>query len=256
MKNLLTTLVFMLVAFAANAQDMIYKNDGTPISAKVLEISDTEVRFKKTENLDGPTYVESTKNLLMLRPEKGPPIVFKKDAQASALAPNPTIAAASTPASTPQIMQQPTVVQQQPTVVQQQPTVVYQQPRTEPTPTYIVVNSPPNGATSTSNADNMCDKGIQDSRVNYKAQGGGGGWISATTILLSPVAGAITAGLIASSPPQMSNLNAPSQSLLTNPQYASCYQGEAHKIKKKAAWSAFGLGTLTWGLLLLLLPKS
>lgn len=40
------------------AQDTLVMKNGTEVICKVLEISSTEVSFKKTNNMDGPTYIE------------------------------------------------------------------------------------------------------------------------------------------------------------------------------------------------------
>lgn len=46
--------------FICNAQDVkpdkIFKKDGTKIESKVLEITPSEIKYKKFSNLDGPTY--------------------------------------------------------------------------------------------------------------------------------------------------------------------------------------------------------
>jgi len=44
-------------------QDTILKNNGTRITGKVIEISPTEVRYKKAENMDGPVYIENRSDL-------------------------------------------------------------------------------------------------------------------------------------------------------------------------------------------------
>jgi len=53
-------LCFILMAAIASAQapraDKIYKTDNTSIDAKVLEITPTEIKYKKANNPDGPTY--------------------------------------------------------------------------------------------------------------------------------------------------------------------------------------------------------
>ena len=43
--------------FAVKAQDLIVKVDATQIKAKVLEIDPDAVRYKRSSNLEGPTYV-------------------------------------------------------------------------------------------------------------------------------------------------------------------------------------------------------
>ncbi|WP_302206080.1 hypothetical protein [uncultured Prevotella sp.] len=56
-----TLRLFMLTAaimcsLVANAQDVIVKNDGSTITSKVMEITGTEIKYKKYSNLKGPTY--------------------------------------------------------------------------------------------------------------------------------------------------------------------------------------------------------
>ena len=54
--------IFLLFLFACvtlqaqNKGDIIYKKDGTTVAAKVLEITPTEIKYKKISNPDGPTY--------------------------------------------------------------------------------------------------------------------------------------------------------------------------------------------------------
>lgn len=57
--NLLILLLFATSVFgkiAAYAQDVIIKNDKSEIKSKVLEITDTQIKYKKFDMLDGPTY--------------------------------------------------------------------------------------------------------------------------------------------------------------------------------------------------------
>lgn len=56
-----TLRLFMLTAaimcsLVANAQDVIVKNDGSTITSKVMEITGTEIKYKKYSNQEGPTY--------------------------------------------------------------------------------------------------------------------------------------------------------------------------------------------------------
>jgi hypothetical protein len=50
---ILTILLFPLVV---QAQDMIYKKDGSSVSAKVYEVSNDKIRYKRFDNLQGPFY--------------------------------------------------------------------------------------------------------------------------------------------------------------------------------------------------------
>ena len=55
MKRVLFLLIWF-VASSAMAQDVIVMRDGTSILSKVLEITSTDVKYKKHNNLEGPTY--------------------------------------------------------------------------------------------------------------------------------------------------------------------------------------------------------
>ncbi len=56
MKTLYTFIFLLLLCQWANAQDTILKTDQTEVSAKVVEITTDEVKFKYFNRLDGPTY--------------------------------------------------------------------------------------------------------------------------------------------------------------------------------------------------------
>lgn len=55
MKKLLLMLL-LLAATHANAQDVIVLKDGNTVVSKILEITTTEIKYKKFSNPDGPTY--------------------------------------------------------------------------------------------------------------------------------------------------------------------------------------------------------
>lgn len=48
--------VFSLAVFFANAQDVIWKKDGTKILAKVIEVNTDNIKYKKYSNQSGPIY--------------------------------------------------------------------------------------------------------------------------------------------------------------------------------------------------------
>lgn len=60
-------LCFIVVSFfvikSASSQDLIIKNNGDTILVKILEITDEAVRYKKTNNLEGPTFVSNKAEL-------------------------------------------------------------------------------------------------------------------------------------------------------------------------------------------------
>lgn len=55
--------------FSANAQDLIVLRDGNVIEAKVTEITPTEIKYKRFNNLNGPVIVISKTDVLSIRYE-------------------------------------------------------------------------------------------------------------------------------------------------------------------------------------------
>lgn len=75
MKKLIVLILF-LAAFL-NAQDIIYKTDGSEIQSKVIEISEDLIKYKKFSNLDGPLYSIAKNEVFMIVYENGEREVFK-----------------------------------------------------------------------------------------------------------------------------------------------------------------------------------
>lgn len=71
MKRMLSMLLMLLVSMVVAAQDVIVKKDGSTILSKVVEISDTQVKYKKFSHLEGPTYVVSISELTSINYENG-----------------------------------------------------------------------------------------------------------------------------------------------------------------------------------------
>ena len=64
MKKFSLSLIFILLAcLTANAQDIIIKKNSERIDAKILEVSDSEVSYKKTDYIDGPTFIVKTSEI-------------------------------------------------------------------------------------------------------------------------------------------------------------------------------------------------
>jgi len=64
--------VFLFVGICSvAAQDIIILKDGNTIAAKVSEISPTEIRYKRFDNLDGPTIVIPADRVLSIRYQNG-----------------------------------------------------------------------------------------------------------------------------------------------------------------------------------------
>lgn len=71
MKKLFILSVCLLLGNILSAQDIITKNDGTDIKAKVTEVEQSQVKYKKYSNLEGPTYTISLSDVLMITYENG-----------------------------------------------------------------------------------------------------------------------------------------------------------------------------------------
>ena len=65
MKKILL-LLLMIVSISIFAQDELIYRDGETYKVKVIEITDTEVKYRKWNNLNGPIYTESQSELFML----------------------------------------------------------------------------------------------------------------------------------------------------------------------------------------------
>lgn len=61
----------IMCSLVANAQDVIVKNDGSTITSKVLEITGTEIKYKKYSNLKGPTYTINKTDVNYINYENG-----------------------------------------------------------------------------------------------------------------------------------------------------------------------------------------
>ena len=128
------TVMFFIIGgvFFVNAQDIIVLKDGNMIEAKVIEISSTEIRYKRFNHLDGPTVVVSASSVLSIRYENGTVEVFNA-------APAP-VGQASPQANIPQPNPQANVPQQGNTAPQSSPQAQANVPQEETT---TLRSSPP-----------------------------------------------------------------------------------------------------------------
>ena len=74
-------LIFLMVNFfslSLCAADMIVTKDSKKIDAKVLEVSSSEIKYKKKSNLNGPTYVISTSEIQTIIYENGEVEIYEE----------------------------------------------------------------------------------------------------------------------------------------------------------------------------------
>ncbi len=192
MKKFTKTFLFIFVLFVYSnfsySQDMITKKTGEDISGKILEVTSSEIKYKKADNLDGPIFTISKSEVLIIRYKNGTKDVFSDT-----------------------------------TTIESK------------------------------NDNDMFSKGKADAKSFYRGRNSGSGWTAATTILTSPLIGVLPAALCASSDPSDENLLYPNPSLMKNADYNRGYIGEAHKIKNKKVWKAFGISSGVWLVIILIL---
>ena len=78
-KKLLFFLAFLTTATTLSGQDIITKKDGTDIQARILEITTSEVKYKKFSNIDGPIFTLPKSEILTVRYENGENEVFSEN---------------------------------------------------------------------------------------------------------------------------------------------------------------------------------
>ncbi len=71
MKNLIIPFILIITFTNANAQDIIYTINNIKIEAKIIQISDFEVVYKKYNNLNGPNYILKKEIIARIEYENG-----------------------------------------------------------------------------------------------------------------------------------------------------------------------------------------
>src|SRR5688572_22800758 len=78
MKTILSILALSLIHNYLNAQDTLRITNGGVIVAKVLEIESAKIKYKKWNNLDGPTYLIETSSVESITYQNGEKDVFAR----------------------------------------------------------------------------------------------------------------------------------------------------------------------------------
>lgn len=77
-------IVFIFTYFgcmcASYAQDILYTSSGNKIQAKVLEISNVEIKYKDYSNIDGPTYVIYSADVVLIQFSNGSTQIINSNA--------------------------------------------------------------------------------------------------------------------------------------------------------------------------------
>lgn len=89
MKTKVLTFALAVLAFVSvNAQDMLILKSGEDINSKIVEVSNQEIKYKKFENLDGPTYTVSKADVFMIKYQNGTKETFESNNNKAAPKPN------------------------------------------------------------------------------------------------------------------------------------------------------------------------
>lgn len=78
-KTIFILLTTISIATNCLSQDTITSRVGEDIQAKVLEITTTEIKYKKFDNLDGPTFIVQKSEFSMIRYENGTQEIFTEE---------------------------------------------------------------------------------------------------------------------------------------------------------------------------------
>ncbi|WP_223284824.1 hypothetical protein [Hymenobacter qilianensis] len=102
---LLSLLVSAFTVISAQAQDLLTKQNGEELQVKVLELTPTEVRYKRTDNPDGPLITVRRSEVFMIRYANGTKEVLSTSQKAPRLSPaRPHLPARSCPAMRSRLM--------------------------------------------------------------------------------------------------------------------------------------------------------
>ncbi len=80
-------MLLLMAAFSTAfsfAQDIITKTNGDEIKVKVLEVNQTEIKYKQFDNLNGPLFTISKSDILIIKYENGSKDVFLPEGSAKA----------------------------------------------------------------------------------------------------------------------------------------------------------------------------
>lgn len=71
MKKILLLFTCVAISLSAFSQDILVRKNGDAENVKVLEVSPAEVKYKKSSNINGPTFIEKRANIFSVKYENG-----------------------------------------------------------------------------------------------------------------------------------------------------------------------------------------
>lgn len=72
-------LALAVCCLSALAQDVLVKKDGSSLLGRVEEVTETEVKYRKADNPDGPLYTIKVADLMRINYENGQSDIFSQD---------------------------------------------------------------------------------------------------------------------------------------------------------------------------------
>ena len=89
-KFLLQFLMLFAISKGVYCQDLIIMKNGDEIKSKIIEVLPDVIKYKKTDNIDGPTYTESKSKVFMIKYQNGSKDVFNQQQDIQQTTNNPT----------------------------------------------------------------------------------------------------------------------------------------------------------------------
>jgi hypothetical protein len=83
-KSIFILLAFIAINITAFSQDVITQKTGEDIQAKILEVNQTEIKYKKFDNQTGPTFTVLKSDVQMIRYENGTKDIFNQTEEVKA----------------------------------------------------------------------------------------------------------------------------------------------------------------------------
>ena len=79
MKKVFIFTIVLFILSSLKAQDIILKNDGSEIKSKVIEVTLNEVKYKRFDNIDGPTYTLIKTEIFKINYQNGTSEVYNQE---------------------------------------------------------------------------------------------------------------------------------------------------------------------------------
>ena len=76
--KIIVSTTILMMSTSIWAQDIIVTNDAKKIEAKILEVSNSEIRYKEKDNLDGPTFVLGTNEISSVIYSNGKVVLYSQ----------------------------------------------------------------------------------------------------------------------------------------------------------------------------------